>query len=394
MHRLTLAAAMAIGLTACGQQQEASPPTPAPTAAATPAPPAAPVLEGQVDIIAWPGYIERGETDKAYDWVSEFEKSSSCKVNVKTAGTSDEMVSLMNQGGYDLVTASGDASLRLVAGGKVQAIDLTRVPSYTNVDPRLQNAAWHTVDGKHFGVPYQWGPNVLMYNTSVFTTPPTSWSAVFEETTLGDGKSNKGRVQAFDGPIYIADAALYLMSKQPELGIKDPYELNEAQYAAALDLLKKQKPLIHRYWHDATVQMSDFKNEGVVASGSWPYQVNALQLEKQPIASVIPAEGATGWADTTMMHSEAKHPNCAYAWLEWSISAKVQGDVAAWFGSLPAVPAACQDNALLGAEGCKTNGIDNFGQIHFWRTPEAKCAQGECVPYSRWTQDYIAIMGG
>ncbi|MBK9657625.1 MAG: ABC transporter substrate-binding protein [Rhodanobacteraceae bacterium] len=385
---------MAIGLTACGQQQEASPPTPAPTAAATPAPPAAPVLEGQVDIIAWPGYIERGETDKAYDWVTEFEKSSSCKVNVKTAGTSDEMVSLMNQGGYDLVTASGDASLRLVAGGKVQAIDLTRVPSYTNVDPRLQNAAWHTVDGKHFGVPYQWGPNVLMYNTSVFTTPPTSWSAVFEETTLGDGKSNKGRVQAFDGPIYIADAALYLMSKQPELGIKDPYELNEAQYAAALDLLKKQKPLVHRYWHDATVQMSDFKNEGVVASGSWPYQVNALQLEKQPIASVIPAEGATGWADTTMMHSEAKHPNCAYAWLEWSISAKVQGDVAAWFGSLPAVPAACQDNALLGAEGCKTNGIDNFEQIHFWRTPEAKCAQGECVPYSRWTQDYIAIMGG
>jgi len=394
MHRLTLAAAMAIGLAACGQQQEASPPTPAPTAAATPAPPAAPVLEGQVDIIAWPGYIERGETDKAYDWVSEFEKTTSCKVNVKTAGTSDEIVSLMNQGGYDLVTASGDASLRLVAGGKVQAIDVARVPSYTNVDPRLQNAAWHTVDGKHFGVPYQWGPNVLMYNTSVFTTPPTSWSAVFEETTLGDGKSNKGRVQAFDGPIYIADAALYLMAKQPELGIKDPYELNEAQYAAALDLLKKQKPLIHRYWHDATVQMSDFKNEGVVASGSWPYQVNALQLEKQPIASVIPAEGATGWADTTMMHSEAKHPNCAYAWLEWSISAKVQGDVAAWFGSLPAVPAACQDNALLGAEGCKTNGIDNFGQIHFWRTPEAKCAQGECVPYSRWTQDYIAIVGG
>ena len=350
--------------------------------------------EGQVDIVAWPGYIERGETVKEFDWVTDFESKTGCKVNVKTAGTSDEMVSLMNQGGYDLVTASGDASLRLVAGGKVQAIDLTRVPSYTNVDPRLQNAAWHTVDGKHFGVPYQWGPNVLMYNTSVFTTPPTSWSAVFEETTLSDGKSNKGRVQAFDGPIYIADAALYLMAKQPELGIKDPYELNEAQYAAALDLLKKQKPLIHRYWHDATVQMSDFKNEGVVASGSWPYQVNALQLEKQPIASVIPAEGATGWADTTMMHSEAKHPNCAYAWLEWSISAKVQGDVAAWFGSLPAVPAACQDNALLGAEGCKTNGIDNFGQIHFWRTPEAKCAQGECVPYSRWTQDYIAIVGG
>jgi putative spermidine/putrescine transport system substrate-binding protein len=392
LTRLTLGAAITLGLAACGQQQDATPPAPAPTAAAPTT--AAPVLEGQVDIIAWPGYIERGETDKAYDWVSEFEKNTSCKVNVKTAGTSDEMVSLMNQGGYDLVTASGDASLRLVAGGKVQAIDIARVPSYSTVDPRLQNAAWHTVDGKHYGVPYQWGPNVLMYNSTVFTTAPTSWSAVFEEQPLADGKSNKGRVQAFDGPIYIADAALYLMTKQPELGIKDPYELNEAQYAAALEVLKKQKALIHRYWHDATVQMSDFKNEGVVASGSWPYQVNALQLESQPIASVIPVEGATGWADTTMMHSDAKHPNCAYAWLEWSISSKVQGDVAAWFGSLPSVPAACNDNALLGAEGCKTNGIDNFDQIHFWRTPEAKCGDGECVPYSRWTQDYIAIMGG
>jgi putative spermidine/putrescine transport system substrate-binding protein len=388
-RNLILVGAVALALSACNKKEE----TPAATAGATVA--AAPVLEGQLDIIAWPGYIERGESDKSYDWVSQFEKNTSCKVNVKTAGTSDEMVSLMNQGGYDLVTASGDASLRLVAGGKVQPIDISRIASYSNIDPRLQNAAWHTVDGKHYGVPYQWGPNVLMYNTKVFKTPPTSWGTVFDTAKFPDGKDAKGRIQAFDGPIYIADAALYLMTKQPDLGITDPYELNEAQYAAALDLLRKQKPNVHRYWHDATVQMSDFKNEGVVASGSWPYQVNALQADKQPIASVIPAEGATGWADTTMMHSQAKHPNCAYAWMEWSISPKVQGDVASWFGSLPSVPAACKDNALLGPDGCKTNGIDNFDQIHFWKTPEAKCSDpAGCVPYSRWTQDYITIMGG
>ena len=388
IKHVALAAAIVLALAACGKKDEAAPA--APTAGA----PAAPVMEGALDIIAWPGYIERGESDKSYDWVTEFEKNSGCKVNVKTAGTSDEMVSLMNQAGYDLVTASGDASLRLIAGGKVQAIDAARVPSYGTVDQRLQDAAWHTVEGKHYGVPYQWGPNVLMYNTKVFKEAPTSWSVVFEEQRFPDGKSNKGRVQAFDGPIYIADAALYLMAKQPDLGITDPYELNEDQYAAVLAVLRKQKSLVHRYWHDATVQMGDFKNEGVAASGSWPYQVNALVLEKQPIASVIPAEGATGWADTTMMHSEAKHPNCAYAWMEWSLSPKVQGDVAAWFGSLPAVPVACENNALLGAEGCKTNGIDNFDQIHFWRTPEAKCGDATCVPYSRWTEDYIKIMGG
>ena len=350
------------------------------------------VAEGQVDIIAWPGYIERGETDKGYDWVTQFEADSGCKVNVKTAATSDEMVSLMAKGGYDLVTASGDASLRLVAGKRVQPINTALIPNWTNVDERLKDAPWHTVAGQHYGTPYQWGPNVLMYNSNVFKTAPTSWSVVFKEQNLPDGKSNKGRVQAYDGPIYIADAALYLKASKPELGINDPYQLTEAQYAAVLDVLRAQQPLIHRYWHDATVQMSDFKNEGVMASGSWPYQVNALQLETQPIASTVPVEGATGWADTTMLHAEAKHPVCAYKWMDWSLQPKVQGDVASWFGSLPAVPAACKDNELLGAEGCKVNGFDNFEKIAFWKTPQSE--GGKYVPYSRWTQDYIAIMGG
>lgn len=352
--------------------------------------------EGQVDIVAWPGYIERGETDKNFDWVTDFEKKTQCKVNIKTAGTSDEMVALMNEGGFDLVTASGDASLRLISGKRVQPINVDLIPSFKTVDERLQKAPWHTVNGVHYGVPYQWGANVLAYNTNVFKEPPKSWAVVFGEQTLPDGKSNKGRIQAFDGPIYIADAALFLMATKPELGIKDPYELNEDQYKAALNLLRVQRPLVGRYWHDAFMQIDDFKNEGVVASSSWPFQVNLLRADKQPIASTIPQEGATGWADTTMMHSEAAHPNCAYMWLEHSINPKLQGDLAAWFGSVPAVPAACQGNPLLGEKGCETNGINNFEKIHFWRTPVAKCESQSagCVPYYRWVTDMIAVMGG
>ncbi|MFZ5673717.1 MAG: ABC transporter substrate-binding protein [Pseudomonadota bacterium] len=352
--------------------------------------------EGQVNIVAWPGYIERGESDKNYDWVTDFEKKTGCKVNVKTAGTSDEMVALMNEGGFDLVTASGDASLRLVSGKRVQPINTDLVPSYKTVDERLQNAPWFTVDGVHYGVPYQWGPNVLAYNTNVFKEAPKSWSVVFEEQNLPDGKSNKGRVQAFDGPIYIADAALYLMKHKPELGIKDPYELNEDQYKAALELLRAQRKLVGRYWHDAFIQIDDFKNEGVAASSAWPFQVNLLVADKQPVASTFPEEGATGWADTTMMHSEAANPNCAYMWLEHSLSPKVQGDLAAWFGSVPAVPAACKGNALLTDQGCDTNGFGNFEKIHFWRTPVSKCASQSagCVPYYRWVSDYIAVLGG
>ncbi len=351
--------------------------------------------EGVVDIVAWPGYIERGDTDKGYDWVTEFEKKSGCKVRVKTAGTSDEMVALMNEGGFDLVTASGDASMRLIAGKRVQEMNISLIPSYKNIDPRLQKAAWHTVGGKHFGVPYQWGYNVLAYSTKAFKKPPQSWDVVFKEMTLDDGKSNKGRVQAFDGPIYIADAALYLMYNNPDLGIKNPYELDEKQYKAALDLLRGQRKLVSRYWHDAMVQIDDFKNEGVVASSAWGFQVNLLQSEKQAIASVVPREGATGWADTTMMHADAPHPNCAYMWMEHSINKKLQGDLAAWFGSVPVVPEACKGNALLGDTGCETNGLKEFDRIWFWRTPVASCGAGRsCVPYYRWVTDYIAVLGG
>jgi len=351
--------------------------------------------EGELNIIAWAGYIERGDTDPAFDWVTGFEAETGCQVRVKTAATSDEMVALMNEGGFDLVTASGDASLRLIMGGRVQPIDVSRIASWNTVDERLQNAPWHTVDGVHYGTPYQWGANVLAYNTEVFPDAPTSWSVVFEEQTLPDGQSNRGRVQAFDGPIYIADAALYLKAHQPELGIDDPYELDRTQFDAALALLRQQRELVGRYWHDAFVQIDDFTNEGVAASSSWPFQVNILQAQGAPIDSVVPVEGATGWADTTMMHVDSKNPNCAYAWLEHSLDPKVQGDLAAWFGSVPSVPAACSGNELLGEEGCTTNGFDDFEQISFWTTPVADCGGGrECVPYYEWVTNYIAILGG
>ena len=352
--------------------------------------------EGAVSIVAWAGYIERGETDKAYDWVTGFEKDTGCKVSVKTAATSDEMVALMNEGGFDLVTASGDSSLRLVAGGRVQELNTALVPSWGKIDPRLQNAPWHTVNGKHFGAPYQWGSNLLAYNTKVFgAKPPDSWNVVFEAMTLPDGKSNQGRVQAFDGPIYVADAALYLMTHKPELGIKDPYALDRDQFAAALALLRQQRKIVGRYWHDAAAQVDDFVNEGVAASSSWPFQVNLLLSKQKPVASVIPREGATGWADTTMLHAEASHPNCAYKWIEHSLSPKTQGDLAAWFGSVPAVLDACHGNALLGPSGCDTNGAGNFDKIHFWRTPVAACGEGrECVPYHEWVTSYIAVIGG
>jgi putative spermidine/putrescine transport system substrate-binding protein len=360
--------------------------------------------EGQVNIIAWAGYIEDGSTDPAYDWVTAFEEETGCQVNVKVAGTSDEMVALMQGGSgqFDLVTASGDASLRLIEGGTVQPVNIDLIDSWDTVDDRLKDAPWHTVDtdgdgtAEHYGTPYQWGSNVLLYNEDVFgDEPPTSWNVVFEEMTLPDGKSNKGRIQAYDGAIYVADAALYLRAHRPELGIEDPYALTREQFNAAIELLVQQRELVGRYWHDAFVQIDDFQNGEAVASSSWPFQVNILG---EGFASVVPEEGATGWADTTMMHVDAPHPNCAYLWMEHSLDPKVQGDLASWFGSVPAVPSACEGNELLGPDGCTINGIDNFDQIEFWKTPQADCFRGDgssdCVPYHEWVTNYVAVIGG
>ncbi len=353
--------------------------------------------EGALSIVAWAGYIERGETDPAFDWVTGFEEATGCVVTQKVANTSDEMVALMNEGGFDLVTASGDASLRLIAGERVQPVNVDLIPSWDTLDERLKEAPWHTVDGVHYGVPYVWGPNVLMYNTEVFPEAPPSWNVVFEPLELPDGQPNAGRVQAYDGPIHIADAAQYLMHHQPGLGITSPYELNEDQYAAALDLLRQQRELVGRYWHDAFIQIDDFKNEGVVASGSWPFQVNLLKADGAPVASTIPVEGATGWADTTMLHVDAEHPNCAYLWMEHQLSSNLQSDLSVWFGAVPSVPAACTDGrGMQTAEGCAANGFEDFDKIRFWTTPTADCSQGEdaCVPYYRWVSDYIGVIGG
>ena len=94
----------------------------------------------------------------------------------------------------------------------------------------LQSPAHNTVDGVHYGVPYMWGPNFLMYNTDVVTTAPDQLGRRSFEPTL-DGAPNPyaGKVTAYNGPIYIADAAMYLMAHQPDLGITDPYELTQDQ---------------------------------------------------------------------------------------------------------------------------------------------------------------------
>jgi putative spermidine/putrescine transport system substrate-binding protein len=370
-------AAMTIAVTACGSSSSSS------SSASLPSTIGA--GEGQLTLVAWEGYAQP-------QWVKPFEKQTGCVVHAKYAGSSDEMVTLMRQGGgqYDMVSASGDASLRLIRGGEVQQMNVALVPEWKNFIPQLQSPPHNTVGGKHYGISLQWGPNTLLYNTKSVQPAPTSWAAIYSP-------KYKGAVTVPANPIQIADAALYLSKTQPSLGISDPYELTEAQLNAAVTLLKGQRPLIKKYWALASDEIELFKNGDAVIGAAWPYQYSTLIADKSPVKQIIPSEGATGWADTWMLATHAKDPNCAYKWVNWVSSPKVQAEQAISYGETPVNTQACQFMEKIQKGSCSVYHANApaayFDTIKFWKTPVAECGNGQsnCMEYSKWQQKWTEV---
>ena len=349
--------------------------------------------EGAVSILAWPGYAEDGSNDPAVDWVSAYEKKTGCQATVKTFGTSDEAVTLMKTGEYDIVSASGDASLRLIAAGDVQPMNTSLVPNYADVTAFLKDRPWNSVDGQMYGVPHGWGANLLMYNTDVVKPAPTSWASVFT-----DAGKYTGKVTAYDSPIYIADAALFLMNTKPEMNIKNPYALDEAQLAAAVEVLKAQKAHVSEYWSDYLKEVQSFKSGNSVIGTTWQVIVNTAKGEKAPVEAVLPDEGSTGWSDTWMVAAKGKHPNCAYLWADWIVSPEANAQVAAYFGEAPANAKAC--DLIEDKTFCDTYHATDAAyaeKIWYWSTPVPKCLDGrtdvQCTDYAAWTKAWTEIKG-
>ncbi len=348
--------------------------------------------EGALNVIEWPAY-----TDKSF--ATKFEQQTGCKIHRKDAGSSNQMVALMRAGGgggggqYDLVSASGDASLRLIYGHDVVPVNVNLIPQWKNFLPYFKSPAHNTVNGMHYGISLQWGPNTLLYNTKVVKPAPKSWSVIY-------GKKYAGKVSIPNNPIQIADAALYLMKTKPALGIKDPYELTKAQFNATVSLLKAQRSVVKRYWNYASDQIQDFTNKDAVVGATWPYQTLTLQQAKVPVKDEIPSEGATGWADTWMLAAKAPHPNCAYMWMRYAATPQVQAKQAIVFGETPVNPLACPYMNKLQAGSCTQYHLNApasyLRSIHFWKTPIADCGWGgrkDCVDFTAWQQAWTQITG-
>jgi putative spermidine/putrescine transport system substrate-binding protein len=386
----TIAATAVLVLTACGSTTTGgggSTAAPPPTANIKPPTTIGPG-EGQLNLVLWDGYADKS-------WVNPFTAATGCHVTQHPAGSSDEMVSLMKNGGggqWDMVSASGDADLRLIYSGDVVPMNTSLIPDWANFQKFFQSPSYNTISGIHYGISLQWGPNTLLYSTDKFPIAPTSWSVVYDS-------QYKGLITAPDETIYIADAALYLSKSQPSLGIKDPYELTQKQFDAAVNLLKQQHPLIKKYWAVAPDEITLFQNKDVVVGAAWPYQTIQLKAAGAHVAETIPQEGATGWADSWMIATKAPHPNCAYMWDKWVSTPLVQAEQALSFGETPVNSLACAQMETLQAGSCAQYHANEpgsyFDSIKFWKTPIATCPDGTqvCVPYDQWVAAWTAIKG-
>jgi putative spermidine/putrescine transport system substrate-binding protein len=267
------------------------------------------------------------------------------------------------------------------------------VPNYADIFPGLKNQPWNSVKGQMYGIPHGRGANLLMYRTDKVNPAPDSWGVVFDPNS-----PYAGHVTAYDSPIYIADAALYLMRTKPDLGIKNPYSLDSKQLQAAVDLLKGQHKVVGEYWSDYQKSESSFKSGDTVVGTTWQVIANMAAGDKAPVNALMPKEGATGWSDTWMISSKAVHPNCAYQWLNWIVSPKVNAQVAEWFGEAPANAKACSETKDKGF--CTTfHASDDpyWKNVYYWTTPIRQCLDGRagtvCTDYAQWTAAWTQVRG-
>lgn len=365
--------------------------TGAPSGALTELPPA----EGELNLIVWGGYADESPDDTTDDWASEFEAATGCQVNSQPMIDSADGVHLLQSGQYDGGSFSGDATLRLITGGDVAPVNLDLIPNYADVFDTLKGQPHNTVDGVPYGVPHGFGANVLLYNTDTFTTAPTTWDPIWNPDSPAAGK-----ISIYNGPIFIADAALRLKTTNDnEFGIDDPYQLTEEQFNAAVALLQEQSNIVGEYWSYATDQLTSFGSGDMLAGTSWQYQQLNMP-EDTPVAAVKPDDYATGWSDTWMIATNAAHPGCMYRWMDWIISPEINAEATIWFGEAPVSQAACDAAEVQSPGHCEAYHATDaayWEDVWFWSTPREDCNDTDeattCKTMEDWINAWVEITG-
>lgn len=344
--------------------------------------------EGSLALLTWSPYAEDGSNDPRVDWVTPFEKKTKCRVDVKYATDPQQMLELMSKPNlrYDGIAAPPEIAGALIADRQVVPINTDLVDGYKDLEPALR--AQLTRNHRHYGIPFTWGVNLLLYDQRSVRPAPDSWAALFDPS---QARKYAGRLVVRDSPLTLGDVALYLKAHKRKLHIKDPFALTPKQLAAAEAVMTKLHPLVKTYWRNPADGIAPFADGEATLGQGWPYQADVLSRSGRPVTGVTPREGVTGWMDAWMLGARADHPNCMYQWMSWAISPEVQEQVAEWDGVAPADPDACGRDRLS-PRFCGAYHVGDrsyLDRIRWARTPTSDCSgdgKGDnCTDYADWT---------
>ncbi len=311
--------------------------------------------EETLSLLVWEGYSD----DTA---VRAFEENHHCKVAASYMGSSDELVAKLRGGSasnYDVISPSSDVAASIARTGLAAPLDLSKLPTYSQLSAKLRDLPLVKAHGQIYGVPFMWGPNPLLYDTSVFAQPPDSW-AIFWNPKY------KGKISVWDDLSTVYMAAQILGYDKP-----DPsklYDLTDEQLDAVKKKLIELKPNIRKIWSTGGELTNLFQNHEVVLAMGWPLNTNDLRKLNFPIGETIPKENTTGWIDHLMITAASSHKDLAQAFLEYMIEAKTQKLVTDRTHYTPANPGAAQFLTSDEIKGLHLDNPDAYMQrIYFWQ---------------------------
>ena len=308
-----------------------------------------------LSLLVWEGYADPS-------FVHAFEEAHHCKISASYMGSSDDLVAKLRGGSasnYDVISPSSDVATSISRSGLAEPLDLSRIPTYSQLSSRLRDLPLVKVNGQTFGVPFMWGPNPLLYDTTAFNQPPNSWSLFWDP-------KYKGKISVWDDLSTLYMAAQLLGYDKP-----DPshlYNLSDDELAAVKQKLLALKPNVRKLWSTGGELTNLFQNHEVIAAMGWPLMTNQLRQSNFPIAETIPRENTTGWIDHLMITKASPHKELAYAFLEFMIRPQTQKKITDVTHYTPANPAAAQFMTPAERNGLHLDDPDAYMQrIYFWQ---------------------------
>ena len=318
-----------------------------------------------LNLLVWEGYA-----DPAF--VKAFEEQHHCKVSASYMGSSDELVAKLrggSAGNYDVISPSSDVAASIAAAGLAAPLDLTKIPSYGQLSPQLTSLPLVRVNGNVYGVPFMWGPDPLIYDTTVFPQAPDSWTVLWNATY-------RGKISVWDDLSTIYMAAQVLGYDNPEPS--QLYNLTDGQLDAVKKKLLELKPNIRKMWSTGGELTNLFQNHEVVAAMGWPLMTNQLRKINFPVGETIPNENTTGWIDHLMITAGSENKDLAYAFLEYMIEAQTQKKVTDVTGYAPANP---QAGLLMTPQEVKSLHLDDVDayqkRLYFWQNVPRRAKYNE-----------------